>query len=94
MNPDLLKSIESLLEQKRSLASREKRLIDDLNAVLPKIGYRVAPVEPNSHSARKPLAKATAHAKRLVCPHCSRRFAHPLHLGRHLSATHRKKSAA
>jgi hypothetical protein len=30
-------------------------------------------------------------AKRLHCPRCSRRFALPVHLGRHLSATHHRK---
>ncbi len=33
-------------------------------------------------------------AKRLHCPPCSRRFALPVHLGRHLSATHHRKRRA
>jgi uncharacterized C2H2 Zn-finger protein len=33
-------------------------------------------------------------AKRLRCPRCTRRFARPVHLGRHLSATHHRKLRA
>jgi len=47
------------------------------------------------------LAAATAPRgrglrKTLKCPKCERRFARPLHLGRHLSATHarRRRKAA
>ena len=32
-------------------------------------------------------------AKRLRCPRCDRRFALPMNLGRHLSATHNRKSS-
>lgn len=37
----LVKSVESLLADKQALAAREKKLIDDLNAALGKMGYRV-----------------------------------------------------
>jgi hypothetical protein len=33
-------------------------------------------------------------ARRLHCPRCSRRFALPVHLGRHLNATHHRKRKA
>lgn len=91
MRRDLLQSAKVLLAEKRALAASEQRLIGDLNRVLPAIGYRVV--------TRAPLAKAASRsadgAMPLACPRCSRRFAHPLHLGRHLSATHgRKKGVA
>lgn len=37
----LVKSVDSLLADKQALAAREKKLIDDLNAALGKMGYRV-----------------------------------------------------
>lgn len=37
----LVKSVESFLADKQALATREKKLIDDLNAALGKMGYRV-----------------------------------------------------
>lgn len=37
----LVKSVESLLAEKQAMAAREKKLIEDLNAALGKMGYRV-----------------------------------------------------
>jgi hypothetical protein len=37
----LVKSVEGLLADKQALAAREKKMIDDLNTVLGKMGYRV-----------------------------------------------------
>jgi hypothetical protein len=37
----LVKSVESLLTDKQAMAAREKKLIDDLNAALGKLGYRI-----------------------------------------------------
>jgi hypothetical protein len=48
---DLVKSVEGLLVEKQELAAREKKLINDLNAVLGKMGYRVVAIKPGSHAA-------------------------------------------
>lgn len=37
----LVKSVEGLLADKQALAAREKKLIEDLNVVLGKMGYHV-----------------------------------------------------
>jgi hypothetical protein len=37
----LVNSVESLLAEKQALAAKEKKLIEDLNAALGKMGYRV-----------------------------------------------------
>jgi hypothetical protein len=37
----LVKSVESLVAEKQAVTSKEKELIDGLNAVLSKMGYRV-----------------------------------------------------
>jgi hypothetical protein len=37
----MIKCVESLLADKEAMAAREKKLIDDLNAALGKMGYRV-----------------------------------------------------
>jgi hypothetical protein len=37
----LVKCVQSLLADKQAMAAREKKLIDDLNAALGKMGYRV-----------------------------------------------------
>jgi len=37
----LVKCVESLLTDKQAMAAREKKLIEDLNAALGKMGYRV-----------------------------------------------------
>ncbi len=104
MMRDLLKSVESLLAEKRALADKEQQLIEHLNRVLPSMGYQVVPRSAaaartsrraNSRGSAKGQAKPSSGApKRLVCQQCGRRFAHPLHLGRHMSATHGRKKAA
>lgn len=37
----LVKCVESLLTDKQAMAAREKKLIEDLNAALAQMGYRV-----------------------------------------------------
>ena len=105
MMRDLLKSVESLLAEKRALADKEQRLIEQLNRVLPAMGYQVIekadlaarPARGNratGRPAKVPAGPSNGAPKRLVCQQCGRRFAHPLHLGRHMSATHGRKKAA
>lgn len=51
----LVKSVESLLADKEAIAAREKKLIDDLNAALGKMGYKVVSTKsPAAGAARKP----------------------------------------
>ncbi len=76
---DLRRAVSSLLVQKRAVAERERDLIARLRKVLPAIGYEI---RPTSGGNRK---------EELMCPRCSRTFRQPLHLGRHLSATHGAK---
>jgi len=47
---DLLKSVESLLAEKQAIAAREKKLIEDLNTVLGKMGYRVVSTKSGVHT--------------------------------------------
>jgi hypothetical protein len=104
MMRELLKSVESLLAERRALVDKEQQLIEHLNRVLPSMGYQVVPSSAlaaragrrsNSRGSTKGQAKPASGApKRLVCQQCGRRFAHPLHLGRHMSATHGRKKAA
>ena len=47
----LVKSVESLIADRQALAVREKKLIDDLNTSLGKMGYKVVPI---GTGARKP----------------------------------------
>lgn len=89
---DFVKTVRSFLSEKAQVVSKEKQLIDELNRVLPEIGYRVVPVQADGAERRA----GRRLGKRLACPRCSRRFALPLHLGRHLAATHgaKKRRAA
>ena len=108
MTANLVSPVKSFLQQRHALAAKEKQLIADLNRVLPQLGYQVVPLD-NGAASRVPAEGATTRGgsraqvlvktapKSLACPRCARRFAHPLHLGRHISATHgikRKKKRA
>jgi hypothetical protein len=93
-----LTALKKLARQKRGLKDRgrlveqvERRLVQNLSRVLPTIGYRLVPV---AGGASKAGAMIGARRKRLRCPKCDRRFAHPLPLARHLSATHRVRKRA
>jgi hypothetical protein len=90
----LAKALQNLAEEKEALAKREHELIAQLNAVLPQVGYRA--VATGSDGQARGTGRLSAMGqnvslgrKSLRCPHCDRRFAHALHLGRHVSAMHR-----
>ena len=62
--------------------------IDQVARTLPSAGM-------NGRKASTRAARTIGGRRTLKCPRCDRRFARPVHLGRHLSATHgRKKKAA
>ena len=100
MEADITRAIESFASERRALAKRERDLIALLNQALPTMGYRVvasdspsprpAPAPPAEKAARPIMRPAR---KALKCPHCERTFAQPLHLGRHLSTTHKGSAA-
>lgn len=102
MMTDVVKLVESVIAQKSAIADREKQLIANLNRVLPDMGYRVVPIAVGGAAERarraqrpsgRPMGPVREADKILPCPHCSRKFAHPLHLGRHVAAMHRGKQA-
>lgn len=41
----LVKLVEGFLAEKEAMAAKEKKLIEDLNVVLGKLGYRVVPAK-------------------------------------------------
>jgi hypothetical protein len=85
-----IKSLQALSAEKQALLSREHKLIADLNAVLPGLGYRVVSVsdgQPSRATVKRTPSATTP--KPLSCPHCDRTFGRPLHLGRHISAMHK-----
>ena len=97
MADTLLLSMKRLAREKLGLkhkgqlvAQTERRLVENLRRVLPSIGYRLVPLT----GARITGMNGTGRPKRLPCPKCDRRFAHPLPLARHLSATHGVKKTA
>ncbi len=93
MRNDIVKSLEALATEKQSLADQERRLITALNRVLPQIGYQVVRNASSEGKRARRVSTGAGGPKKLVCPHCDRRFARPLHLGRHLSVTHKGEKA-
>ena len=99
MADTLVTSLKRLAREKEGLryrgqlvAKTERRLVEDLNRLLPTIGYRLVPK--TGSKLKGIVANGTRRIKRLLCPKCDRRFAHPLPLSRHLSATHGIKKGA
>jgi len=100
----LVSSLKKLVRDKRALeekahqvAAVERRLITHWSQVLARAGYRLLPVGGDSLQASAwKTRQGRARVKRLRCPKCDRRFAHPLPMARHMSATHgpkRRRSA-
>jgi uncharacterized C2H2 Zn-finger protein len=98
--PDtLVTSLKKLAREKEGLrhkgqlvAKTERRLVEDLGRLLPTIGYRLVPLA--AARLKGVTSDGTRRVKRLRCPKCDRRFAHPLPLARHMSATHGIKKGA
>jgi uncharacterized C2H2 Zn-finger protein len=97
MAPTLMASLKKLARDKRRLqemeravARVEQRVIKRLGRTLAGAGYRLLPAGGDHlKTGASPVpAKARARVKRLRCPKCGRRFAHPLPMARHMSATH------
>ena len=88
MPANLSSLLRSLLKARAVASSTELRFLSEVARGLPT----------GSSSERgsvKMAAPVTAPRRTLKCPRCDRRFARPVHLGRHLSATHgRRKKAA
>ena len=55
----LVKSLESLVAEKQAVTSKEKELVDGLNAVLSKMGYRVVPTISVPKRRGRPPGSAT-----------------------------------
>ena len=44
-------SVENLFAEKQALAAKEKKMIDDLNTALSKMGYRIVPAKAAANGA-------------------------------------------
>jgi uncharacterized C2H2 Zn-finger protein len=90
----LARAKRDIREKEREVAHTERRVTERIGRWLSGTGYRLVPVGGDHVKAAKPATTTRrATAKRLRCPKCDRRFAHPLPMARHLSATHGAKKA-
>lgn len=97
MPSDLLRAFQILSSEKEAIRKREAKLVADLREKLGRLGYRLETVAANGpvRQARAALPRAAAaRPGSLSCPQCGRTFALPLHLGRHMSVTHKTKGGA
>ena len=88
MPANLSAMLRSLIKAKQTASLIELRFLEEAARTLPT-------ASPNGRRPSKDAAQANARRRTLKCPRCDRRFARPVHLGRHFSATHgRKKKTA
>jgi hypothetical protein len=85
MTPNPIRALKRLLAARRELARKEERVLSAMMKVLPEGG------EISRGLGQRSAVRAR---KNLTCPRCERRFALPMHLGRHLAMTHRRRKAA
>jgi len=86
MPANLSAMLRSVLKARQTASSLERRLLQENGANAAHGNREWSSVKASRMSRRRSLK----------CPRCDRRFARPVHLGRHLSATHgrKKKEAA
>jgi hypothetical protein len=72
-------SVTPLIRSLQRVAQYQQQVIANLQKLLPTM---------NGKRANTDVAKT----KHLRCSRCSRRFALPMNLGRHMQATHRRKA--
>jgi uncharacterized C2H2 Zn-finger protein len=90
----LARAKHGIREKEREVAHTERRVIEHVGRLLSGTGYRLVAVEGDHLKAARPTTTTRrARVKRLRCPKCDRRFAHPLPMARHMSATHGMKKA-
>jgi uncharacterized C2H2 Zn-finger protein len=102
MAETLVSSLKKLAREKRGIREKERvatqterRVIERIARSLSGTGYRLVPVGGDHFKAARPATTPRrGRAKRFRCPNCDRRFAHPLPMARHLSATHGMKRRA
>src|SRR5262245_50372770 len=97
MSTDLIKTFVNLAAEKAAIRQREQKLVSGLQDALVRLGYRLEAVDTNGSVRNLDVAleqrrrHRASTLKTLACSHCDRRFALPLHLGRHVSAMHNGK---
>jgi hypothetical protein len=98
MATNLLKVIEALSSEKDAVLKREEKLVSGLRETLSRLGYQLEAIGHDGasrpgHRARQRRSAPSLGANAVTCSECGRRFALPLHLGRHMSAMHRGAKA-
>jgi hypothetical protein len=81
-----IRALRQILMERRALAQKEQQVLSQMLAAIPDL-------VPNGSRARQPTSKTNAR-RRLVCARCGRRFALPMHLGRHTAMSHKRRPAA
>jgi len=81
-----LQALKQILIERRALAQKEHQALSRMLDAFPKLNS-------NGSNSRKPGRKASGR-KRLECTRCERRFALPMHLGRHVSTSHKRRRKA
>jgi len=81
MPANLSAMLRSVLKAKQTASSLEFRLLQEMARTLPTVSVNGSSQKTSKMTRRRSLK----------CPRCDRRFAMPVHLGRHLSATHGRK---
>jgi hypothetical protein len=81
-----LRALKTILLQRRALAQKEQHVLSRMLDALPELAS-------NGFGTRRPAQKSRAR-KPIVCRRCNRRFALPMHLGRHMAMSHKRRRAA
>jgi len=87
MPTNLAAMLRSMLKARQAASAMELRFLREVARAF--AATRAFSTMRANESPRKPAGITLR--RTLKCPRCDRRFARPVHLGRHLSATHGRK---
>jgi hypothetical protein len=85
MSRNVAALLRRLLVARTALVQREQQVLEQIANALPELSA--------NGTTRKVTRRASAR-RSLRCSRCDRRFALPMHLGRHLATSHRRRKAA
>lgn len=95
MAMNIVRELEQIASRRKQLIFAGQRLIQELNRILPALGYQVVPARQAPVAQvemNRPAVTPLERPKRLRCSECSRTFGQPMNLGRHMAATHGKRT--
>ena len=85
MSRNAARLLRRFLAVRRALVQREQEVLEQIANALPQL---------SGNGTTRKVTRNVSSRRSLRCPRCDRRFALPMHLGRHLATSHKRRKVA